>query len=191
MDKLNKIRRFVAVVSVLATLFMIAFILFKLRANDLPGVKVAKLPVQVDISLQKVHYTETKEGKKRWDLTADRAEYNKKADTTSLTGVRFAVAGNERTGELLVTAQRADYNNSTRDLTLTGEVHGTSSKGLEFFAPSVSYVAARSLIKSEDRVRLVDQGLELEGVGMELLTQSRKLRLLSEVKAVYRPGRGK
>jgi LPS export ABC transporter protein LptC len=141
----------------------------------------------VDVSLQRVHYTETKQGVKRWDLSAERAEYNRKTDTTSLSGVRLIVAGGASTGELQVTADRADYHNGTRNVALIGNVHGQSSKGIDFSAPRVNYVAARSQLETGERVRILDSGLELEGVGMEFQTQTRRIKLMKDVSAVYRP----
>ena len=187
MHKLNNIRRFLATLAVLASLLVVATITFRMRQTAAPKPGVRKLPVQVDVSLQKVHYTETKEGVKRWDLSADRAEYNKQTDTTSLSGVRFTVAGSADIGELLITADRADYKNATRDVSLIGNVHGKSSKGFEFSVSRVNYVAARSLLETGERVRLVDAGMELEGVGMEFQTQTRRFKLMKDVSAVYRP----
>lgn len=191
MHNLNKIKRFLAILAALATLLVIATVVFRMRQGGSPKKGVAKLPVQVDVSLQKVHYTETKGGVKRWDLSADRAEYNRTNDTTSLLGVRFVVTGGGETGDLKVTADRADYHNATRDLTLLGNVHGVTGKGMEFSAPRVDYQAASSLLKTGERVRLVDDRLELEGVGMEFQTQTRRFKLLKDVSAVYRPQGGR
>ena len=188
MQKLNNIRRFLATLAVLASLLLIATIAFRMHKASSPKAGVRKLPVQVDVSLQKVHYTETSHGVKRWDLSADRAEFNKQSDVTVLFGVRLLIAGGAHTGELQITAERADYNNATRDVTLYGNVHGQGSKGMRFSASRVSYVAARSRLETPERVRLVDTGLELEGMGMEFDTQTRRLKLMKDVSAVYRPG---
>ena len=187
MYKLNNIRRFLAILAVLASLLVIATIAFRMQKEGAPKLGVRKLPVQVDVSLQRVHYTEVKQGVKRWDLSADRAEFNRETDTTSLTGVRFVLMGDASTGELQVTAQRAEYNNATRDVTLIGKVHGQSSKGMEFSTSRVTYLASRSLLKTGEQVRFSGAGMELEGVGMEFQTQTRRFKLMKDVSAVYRP----
>ena len=187
MHKLNNIRRFLAIAGVLATLLVVATIAFRMQQESAPKQGVRKLPVQVDVSLQRVHYTEIKEGVKRWDLSADRAEYNKQTDTTTLAGVKLLVTGSAAAGELQVTADRAEYHNGNRNVTLIGNVHGQSSKGLDFSAPRVTYVAARSQLETGERVRLKDAGLELEGMGMEFQTQTRRFKLMKDVSAVYRP----
>lgn len=186
MQKANNIRRFLAILVVLAALSVIATILFRMHKGSAPKPEVRKLPVQVDVSLQKVHYTETTHGVKRWDLSADRAEYNKQSDVTVLSGVKLVLAGVAGTGEWQITASRADYHNGTRDVTLAGNVLGQSSKGMHFSASRLKYVAARSRLETSERVRLFDAGLELEGVGMEFDTQTRRLKLMKDVTAVYR-----
>lgn len=191
MHKLNNIRRFLAIAAALASLLVIATILFRMQKGQTPKLAVRKLPVQVDVSLQKVHYTEVKEGVKRWDLSADRAEYNKLTDTTSLVGVQLVLAGGAGKGEMQVTADRADYRNDSRDVTLIGNVQGQSSKGIKFSTSRMTYVAARSQLETAQPVRFTDAGLELEGVGMEFHTQTRKFKILKDVSAVYRPEGGR
>ena len=187
MHKLNNIRRFLAIVASLAALFVVATIAFRMHQAAAPLRPVRKLPLKVDVSLQRVHYTEIQGGVKRWDLSADRAEYNKESDRTTLSGVRLVVAGEKNTGELQITADHADYHNGTRDVLLDGNVHGQSGSGIDFSTTRLSYVAARSLLETGEPVRFTDGRLQLEGVGMEFQTQTRRFRLMKDVSAVYRP----
>ena len=186
MNKFNNIKRFLGLAAVVASLLVVATILVRMDHGVVPKLPVRKLPLQVDISLQKFHYTETKQGVKRWDLAAEKAEYNKTKDLTSLTGVKLTVAGGPKFGDLVVTAERAEYHNDTRDVVLAGNVKGVSSKGVRFSASNVSYLASRSLMVSEERVRFSDGGNELEGVGMEFQTQTRRFKLKKDVSAVFR-----
>lgn len=187
MHKINNIRRLLVVVASLATLFVAGTIAFRMHRASAPERKVPKLPLKVDIALQGVHYTETRQGVKRWDLSAQKAEYNKDSDSTTLSGVRLVVFGNAQIGELTVSAERADYKNATRDVTLSGNVHGKSTTGMEFSTPSVSFIAAKSQLRTAERVRFSDGGLHLEGVGMEFQTQTRRLKLMKDVTALYQP----
>jgi LPS export ABC transporter protein LptC len=187
MHKLNNIRRILVILASLTALFVVATIAFRMNRGGAPARKVPKLPLKVDVSLQRVHYTETRQGVKRWDLSADRAEYNKDTDSTTLTGVRLAVTGEASLGELLVTADRADYHNGTRDVLLAGNVHGRTGSGIEFSTSRINYIAARSLLETSDAVKFSNGTAQLEGVGMQFQTQTRKLKLMKDVSAVYRP----
>lgn len=186
MNNFNNIKRFLGLAAVVASLLVVGTILLRMDHGMVPKLPVRKLPLQVDISLQKFHYTETKQGVKRWDLAAEKAEYNKKKDQTSLAVVRLTVAGGAKFGDLVITADRAEYHNGTRDVVLSGKVTGMSSKGIRFSASNVSYLASRSLLVSEERVRFSDGGNELEGVGMEFQTQTRRFKLKKDVSAVFR-----
>jgi len=191
MHKFNNIKRFLGLLALVASLLVVATILFRMQDEGVPKLSVRKLPLQVDISLQKFHFTETKQGVKKWELSAERAEYNKKTDVTTLTEVRLMVVGAASTGDLEISADRAQYHNGTRDVTLYGDVKGTSGKGLSFSTSRVTYVAARSQLETSERVRLADAGSELEGVGMEFHTQTRRFKLKKDVSAVYRQREGR
>lgn len=191
MHKVNNIRRFLAITAVLAALLVVATITFRMQKGAAPKLSVRKLPVQVDLSLKGVHFTEVKQGVKRWDLSAERAEYNKKTDTTSLVGVKLLVAGGPGMGELELRADRADYHNGSKDVALVGNVRGQSSQGMKFSTSRITYVAARSQLETAEPVRFSDVGLELQGVGMQFHTQTRKFKLLKDVSAVYQPQEGR
>lgn len=188
MHNFNNFKRFLGILAVVASLLVIATIVFRMQQEVAPKLSVRKLPLQVDVSLKNFHYTETKQGLKHWELTAERADYNKQADITYLSGVEMLVHGKGGLGDLRITSQRAEYHNATRDIALIGNVQCKSAKGYGFSAPRVNYVAARTLLETSDRVRLTDIGSELEGTGMEYYTQTRKFRLFKDVSAVYRPG---
>jgi LPS export ABC transporter protein LptC len=190
MHKLNNIRRFLVIAASLATLFVVGTIVLRMQQAKAPARKVPKLPLKVDVSLQRVHFTETRQGMKRWDLSAERAEYDKEKDRTTLTGVRLVLNGKTPAGDLTVSADRAEYHNATRDVVLDGNVVGRSGSGIEFSTSRLNYVAARSQLETSQRVRFSDAGLLIEGTGMEFHTQTRKMKLLKDVSAVYRPQGG-
>lgn len=190
MLKPNKIRQLLALAVILAGGGLVAVIAVKLYWAKRPAV-MAKFSPTADISLQKLHYTETKKGKKQWDLTADKAEYVREKEVTRLTGVRLVVAGTAATGDITLTAERADYHNKSGDVELSGNVRAKSASGMEFASNSAAYVAARSMIATRDHVSFSDGMLSVEGVGMELTADSRNVRILHQVTANVTPGKRK
>jgi LPS export ABC transporter protein LptC len=191
MLKPNKIRQLLALVIVLAGISLVAAILLELYRKKRPAEPLFRLPKNVDVSLQKIHYTETKNGVRKWDLLADKAEYDKGREVTRLTGIRLTVAGNRKTGDISLTADRADYHNKTRDVKLFGNVVARSGAGMEFHTGHAEYNNARSMIRTADRVRFADGNLAVEGVGMELMTDSRSVKILRNVTATVHAGAGK
>lgn len=180
---MKKVRLLLAVIIVLAGVSLVATIVLKVSSDKNQPPALPGLPKNVDVSLQKIHYTETRDGVKKWDLLADKAEYDRERDMTRLTGIRMVVTGEQQAGDITLTADRADYNNKSRDVKLNGRVVARSASGMEFSSPTAEYVAATGLLRSPDRVRYTDGKMTLEGVGMEMVTGTRNLKLLRDVTA--------
>lgn len=187
----RKIRQLLALVIILAVLALAAAIAFKAYRGMRSGPVLPSLPKNIDVSLQKIHFTETKGGAKKWDLLADKAEYDKGGETVRLTGIRLEVAAAGKTGEIVLTADRADYRVKTKDVELVGNVVAKSASGMEFSTGRVAYLSARSLLKTADRVKFSDGALAVEGVGMEFMVDSKRVKILRDVDASYTPGKGK
>lgn len=191
MIKPNKIRQLLALFVIAASLSLVAFIALKTYRGRVTKELIRKLPKNIDISLKKVHFTETRDGLKKWDLVADRAEYDKGKEVTHLTGVRLVIAGSRETGDITLVAPRADYHNVTRDVRLEGKVVARSESGMEFVTDGARYVAERAVIVSSGRVRFSDGKFLLEGVGMEFKPGTKDFKILSGVTANMLPSMGK
>ncbi|MBJ6725933.1 LPS export ABC transporter periplasmic protein LptC [Geomesophilobacter sediminis] len=183
MDKANNIKRLLAFVAVVAALALIVTIFVRSRGGKAPAL-VPRLPVKVGVSLSGIHFTETREGVKKWDLSADRAEYNRETNKTSLFKVRLLIT-DKSAGDFKVTAERAEYDHATKNVRLTGHVEGDGSKGTHFATESLTYLAAPSRLETGDKVNFSDRGMTVEGVGMKFWTQTRRLQLLSAVAAEF------
>lgn len=188
---MKKIRLLLAVIIVFAGVSLVTTIALKVSSDKRQPPVPPGLPGNVDVSLQKIHFTETRDGVKKWDLVADKAEYDKVRDTTHLTGIRMVVTGEQQTGDITLTADRADYDNKSRDVKLAGRVVAKSASGMEFSSATADYVAATGLLRTSDRVRYADKNMTLEGVGMEMVTGTRNLKVLRDVTASIRSGAGK
>jgi LPS export ABC transporter protein LptC len=191
MIKTNKIRQLLALFVVLASISLAAVIVLKVYRSKGQAELLRKLPQNIDVSLQKVHFTETRNGIKKWDLVADKADYDKSREVTHLTGIRLVVAGDRATGDVTVTAERAEYYNTVKDIGLVGRVEAKSASGMEFTADSMTYVAARSLLRTPGRVRFSDGTITVEGVGMEFTPATKNVRILKDVTARTLSGIGR
>jgi len=191
MIKSNKIRQLLALFVVVASLSLAVVIVLKVYREKGTAGLLRKLPQNIDVALRKVHFTETRDGIKKWDLVADQAEYDKGREVTHLTGVRLVVAGGRATGDITLTAGRADYHNITRDVRLVGKVVAKSVSGMEFTTESAAYIAARSVITTSSRVKFADGTLTVEGVGMEFKPETKNIRVFNEVTAFITPEAGR
>jgi LPS export ABC transporter protein LptC len=188
MINVSKIRHLLALVIIAATLTLAAVIALKAWRGMRSGPVLPSLPKNIDVSLQKIHYTETKSGVKKWDLLADKAEYDRTGDVVRMSGIRLDIAMAGKPGEVILTSERADYFTLTRDVVLTGNVVAKSESGIEFKTGRVEYIAAGSLLRSADRVKFTDGNLTVEGVGMELMVETKRLKIMQQVNASYTSG---
>ncbi|MCM2358391.1 MAG: LPS export ABC transporter periplasmic protein LptC [Geobacteraceae bacterium] len=188
MIKLSKIRQLLALVIILAVLALAAAIALKAYRGMRGGPVLPSLPKNIEVSLQKIHFTESKGGEKKWDLLADKAEYDKSGEVVRLTGIRLEVAAAGKTGDIVLTSERAAYYTRTRDVELFGNVVAKSASGMEFTTGRVAYVAASSMLRTADRVRFSDGNLAVVGIGMEFMVNRKQLKILRQVAASYTPG---
>lgn len=188
MVKLSKIRQLLALVIILAVLALAAAIALKAYRGMRGGSVLPSLPKNIEVSLQKIHFTESTGGKKKWDLLADKAEYDKSGEVVRLTGIRLEVAAAGKTGDIVLTSERAAYYTRTRDVELSGNVVAKSASGMEFTTGRVAYVAASSMLRTADRVRFSDGNLAVEGIGMEFMVNRKQLKIMRQVAASYTPG---
>lgn len=187
----GKIRQILALVIVAATLAVAGAIALKAYRAMRSGNLIPNLPKNIDVSLQKIHYSETRDGIKKWDLVADKADYDKVNDIIHLANVRLVVLGAGESGDITLTADRADYLSAKKDVNLSGNVVAKSASGMVFTTGHAEYASAQSMIHTTDRVKFVDKGLTVEGQGMECMTETKKIKVLHDVTATYVPGAGK
>lgn len=186
MNKMKKIRQLLAVTILALITVVTVVIILKTIKTPRPEDVLAKLPKNIDISLQQIHFTETKNGAKQWDLTANKAELDQTGTVSHLSGVKLIVILDKSPGNVTLTSDKADYFMKTKDVTLIGHVHAVTASGMTFNSSTAQYHAARSLLSSPDRVFLSDGNVDVEGTGLEMVTTTGKARLLQEVKAHVR-----
>ncbi len=186
-QKLNKIKQLLAVAIIVVSVSLAAIIALKLRGGHGPEAMLAELPKNIDISLHDIHYTETKDGIKQWDLVAKQADYDRNGNATNLKSIRMILFGGQKNDDITLTADRALYNNTTKDIKLTGHVLARSTGGMRFTTGRADYLAAHSMVSTDDHVLLVDGRLTVEGVGMELLLKAKTAKVLNKVTATVMP----
>jgi LPS export ABC transporter protein LptC len=184
MQNSNKIRRILAFLVVAAATYLMVVIVLKFHRVKEPDTILADLPKNIDLSLQKVHHTNTKDGTLQWDLVARKVDYYNDTGIVRFAGAEMALNGGGKNGKYSLKADTADYHKKTGDVKLKGNVTASSETGMKFSAGHLDYVAARALITTDDRVRIEDGTLSVQGTGMEVHVDTKKMRLLHDVNAV-------
>jgi len=184
MQNSNKIRRVLAVTVIAAAAYLVVVIALKFHRVKDPADILADLPKNIDLSLKKVHFTNTKEGVLQWDLVARKVDYYNDRGVIRFSEPEMMMFGRGGSGKYTLKADTADYHKDSKDVRLTGDVTATTESGMKFTTGHIEYRESRSLVSTPDRVKLVDGNLSVEGTGMELRVDTRKLRILHNVTAV-------
>lgn len=184
MQNSNKIRRVLAVTVIAAAAYLVVVIALKFHRVKDPADILADLPKNIDLSLKKVHFTNTKEGVLQWDLVARKVDYYNDRGVIRFSEPEMMMFGRGGSGKYTLKADTADYHKDSKDVRLAGNVTATTESGMKFTTGHIEYRESRSLVSTPDRVKLVDGNLSVEGTGMELRVDTRKLRILHNVTAV-------
>jgi LPS export ABC transporter protein LptC len=184
MHKFNKIKQVLAFVVIAAASYLTVVIALKYHRLKSPAEMLSDLPKNIDLSLQKVHYTNTKDGVLQWDLLARKVDYYNNSGVIKFSQPEMVLFGKGGSGKYTLLADTADYHKKSGDVKLVGNITAANESGLTFSTGHLDYSASRSLVSTNDRVRLADTSMTVEGTGMELRLDTRKLRVLHNVTAV-------
>ncbi len=183
MLKPNKIKQLLALCIVLAGTWLAAVIVLKTHQPKGPVELLKQLPKNIDVSLQKIHYSEIKNGEKRWELRADKVDYDQNREYTYFKKIDMIIFGKGKGGIISLTADTASYHNKSGDVKLVGNVTAVNDSGMKFTTGHVNYISSRSLVSTNDHVAFTDGRLAVKGTGLELMLKTKSVRVLNNVTA--------
>jgi lipopolysaccharide export system protein LptC len=186
MKKRLHLRNSLAVVILALASALALFIVSNLRGNA-PDEVLESLPKNVDLSLKKIDYTETRDGQPTWTLTADSAAHNLKEGVARIENVRMTFF-DEGLGNLSLQADHGELATEKREVTAMGNVVIRSPQGYSFYTDRLDYYERDRTIRTDQAVRLVSSTGTISGRGMRLNVANRTVTLLAEVRADFPHG---
>lgn len=151
---------------------------------------VASLPRDIDLSLEEISYTETRDGIPRWTLVADSAAHSVGEGRTRIANVRMTFHDVDEQGDVTLTAREGTLRTETREVEVEGDVIVRSPQGYTFFTDRLEYRESDRRIRTEDPVRIVSETMELTGRGMLLDVEDRTFVLLRDVQGHWAERKG-
>ena len=142
--------------------------------------------VAADLKLDRLHYTETREGVKEWELEATSAAYFEKENMVVLEKVRAVFYGKERQSYILV-GERGRFHTQTKVIEVYGGVKIDSSDGYHLRTQSLKYQADQRELRTSDPVEMRGPDLHVNGVGMIVELNSQRVTISGGVTAVLSP----
>ena len=127
-------------------------------------------------------------GRKVWEVSGDEARYLK-AEREAVIKKPRIVFYDRSGGTVQATGNEAHLFFTDQEMekaALQGAIE-VRYQGFVFHADEILYLSGKSRVVSRGRVSLKGDGVELEGVGMEMDLENEKIRLLQKVKTKLQP----
>lgn len=171
------VRRVLALVILLAVVLLLLVVWRHIRQMPLQEILKA-LPQDIDLALDNLNYTETQDGRKRWTLVAERAEYLRSSNLVRLNPVQLTFYQAGAFGDLTLTAKHGELQEDTRQVDIWGDVVIIGEGGERLQTESLRYDDQRRLLTTAAPIHYQAPRMELTGVG--LLVDLEKNTLLVE-----------
>jgi LPS export ABC transporter protein LptC len=135
-----------------------------------------------DVTLENIHYVETKGKKKEWELRAKSGQHFLQDDYTTLNdiSVTFYAEG----GRTVTLTGGKGSMKGRKEIEVSDHVVITSSDGYRVVTSSLHYDAQRKQIFNQDPVLLEGKGVRIKGIGVVVDLQTKKLSILRKVETV-------
>jgi len=168
---------------ILALIVTLAVTVFNNYRGAGPEEILETLPKDVDISLQKLDYTETRNGIRSWSLIADSAAYNVKTETTSIGNVSMTFYDEKGREEGELTAQNGEVHTDNKHVTVWGDVRVKNQRGYSLYTERLDYVETTRTISTDAPIRMVSEKMELTGRGLRFNVDNYSYYIPAGVKA--------
>jgi len=142
------------------------------------------LPKQVDLALEKIHYTQNEGSQRSWILDADSAEYQREEGLISLKNVEMVFFEVGRFSEVRMVASEGLFDQQQELVDVWGEVEIMTDQNEHFYTERLRFEQKTRQVFSAEQVRMISPQLELTGVGFQLDLQAGRMSILSDVHAL-------
>ncbi len=181
----KKAQRLVGMVILLLLFILGSMLLYsQLEEESLPEI-IEKIPENVDLSLDRVHYSQNDNGIESWVLDADRAAYQRKESELALIGLEMTFFNAGKFGDLTLNAATGNLHQQQKTIDFQGDVQLVTTTGEQIHTETLEFDYAKKIIRSSDPVRMYGRQVDLAGTGMTIELIPGKLRLHDDVHALF------
>ncbi len=170
--------------AILGVVAVLVVVIIRNYRGDSPETFLEALPRNVDLSLKKVDYTETRNGVRRWQLIADSADYSVKSATTHVENIHMTFFDKKGVDEATLTARNGEMHTEKRAVMASGDVVVRTVNGYDFFTDRLVFSESDRKIRTDDPVRIVSSQMTVSGAGLEFDVDSHRYLLRSKVRAL-------
>jgi LPS export ABC transporter protein LptC len=142
--------------------------------------------------LYKFHRSETRDGRKIWEVVAQIGQYDAQSNSAALENATLWMF-NEQEEATILKAEKAVLSLSGSALLGARGVNGVTLQrpdGLSLRADEAEYDRVRGVVKIPGSVSITSKLVDIEGEGMEILVDSKELTIERNVSSVIRAKQG-
>lgn len=180
------IRRILALVILLAVVLLSLVVWRHVQQTPVQEI-LETLPQEIDLALDNLNYTETRDGRKRWTLVADRAEYLRSSNLVRLNPVQLTFYEAGAFGDLNLTAERGELQEDTRQVDVWGDVVVVGEGGERLQTESLRYHDQQRRLSTAAPIHYTAPRIELTGVGLQVDLEKNTLLVEKDVRMLLLP----
>ena len=177
------LRKLLLLVSV-SLIILITVFLLKNKHKLPKSIDVKIVKTGIDVSIENFHLIEEKEGKKQWELNADKAEVINSKGITRLSNIElnfFQKSGNK----LLVFADKGIIQNNNNNIELTGNIEVSNSDGYKLKTDNLNWISDKKTIQTDDLIEISGKDLSISGKRMTVNVESEVFKIHDGVKVLF------
>ncbi|MFQ5329406.1 MAG: LPS export ABC transporter periplasmic protein LptC [Thermodesulfobacteriota bacterium] len=163
---------------------LIFFLLLHYRYGSIIDVGSVKI-TKTGVTIEKVHYTEVKDGTVEWTLDADSANYVQADGVTIFTNPKVLFYGKDGS-VYTMTGSEGSYMKESGNIKVSGDVLVVTGDGYTLATQSLRYDTASKEITTEERVSIDTSEMRIEGVGLLISVDRESFSVLDDVRTELR-----
>lgn len=180
------VRRILALVILLAVV-LLSLVVWRHVRQMSPQEILKALPQDIDLALDTLNYTETQDGRKRWTLVAERAEYLRSSNLVRLNPVQLTFYDAGAFGDLTLTAAHGELQEDARQVDIWGDVVIVGEGGERLQTESLRYEDQRRQLTTAAPIHYQSSRMELTGVGLLVDLEKNTLMVKKDVRMLLLP----
>lgn len=137
-----------------------------------------------DLQLNRMKYTETREGIKEWELEAASVRYFQDENMLFLEKVKATFFGKNQETYVLV-GERGKFNTQTKAIEVFDGVKIDSSDGYQMQTRSLKYQAEKRELRTSDPVEMSGPQLRVQGTGLVVELDHQRMKILKQVTTTF------
>lgn len=159
----GKIAQFFVITVIVALVLVLAAGIWRGKSRQNQQDAQQASPVDAEMKLTDMEFTEMQEGKRFWTLCASEAKYFQDQQKTLLQAVRLTLYLEKTGEEIHLESREGVLHSETKDIDLSGDIHVELPREYVLTTEKAHYTHSSRIVESDDPVHISGPGLELDG----------------------------